>query len=365
MSDPAVYYSNLQRGQLLREREHYQEACNFLGDAIQADPEQPQAYLELALAQSQIPARKSEALGTVDRAVALSPNSAHFLGYKAYLQSHLGLNKEALHVASRALEIDPCCPIALLAQANAYTQLAEWDQAGFTALRMLELDAEDIAALNLRAQALRFQGRHRESRDVIAQILARVPNDAFGQANAGYEALKVGDHRRANEHFLNALRADPHYDYARRGLLQSLRSRVWIYRFNLRMLMLFAEGRESAVGLRVLIFVLTIATGGLFMGLLLLYLVLAVTLQPISNFFLLLEPVGRHALTFSERGWALLTGAIACILLLTFALTSLVGLLAIAGGYLLLFAFCVYVPQWADAWRARKERRLLVAENPS
>jgi tetratricopeptide (TPR) repeat protein len=69
-----------------------------------------------------------------------------------------------------------------------------------------------------------------ESSTVTASVLARTPDNAMAQSNAGWAALEAGDHKSANEHFLQALRIDPGYDYARSGLLHSFNSRVWIYR---------------------------------------------------------------------------------------------------------------------------------------
>jgi len=365
MSDAAGYQANLRRGQLLRESGRPGEACEFLSAALEADPDQPQAYLELALAQSDLPGLKRESLQAIDRAISLAPDSAFYLGYKAYLLSRYGLHKEALEFSHRALEIHPTTHIALLAQANAQTKLGQWVNAESTARRLLEFDADDTSALNLLAQALRFQNRLREGRQVTAQILARTPNDPFGQANAGYEALKTDDHLRAREHFLNALRIDPHYEHARFGLLQSLRERVLLYRINLKILTAFPHDQASGQGFRIVIGVLTVMTGGAFLGLLLLYLLLASTLQPISNFFLLLEPVGRHALTLKERRWAMFTGAAACVVLLALTLAGWDELVIVLSGYLSLFALCVYVPQWVDAWRAWRETRLAPDENRS
>jgi len=360
MSDYAAYYSNLHRGQLLRESARYQEACTFLSDAIQADPEQPEAYLELALAQEGLPGNKTKSLQAIDRAVALAPNSAHFLGFKAHFLSNRGKNKEALGVACQALEIDPCCRVALIAQANAFTKLAQWTKAEESARRILELNAVDTEGLNLLAQALRFQNRRREARDVTSEILARIPNDAFAQANAGWEALKGDDHIRANEHFLNALRVDPNCEYARGGLLQSLRCRIWVYRVNLAILSKLAEVGEN---LGRIVAITCFLSGGLLLGPILLYVALALTLQPLSNFFLLFDPKGYRALKTKERYWALFTGGTASILLLIFALTNLIGLFWIVGIYLFLFAFTVYLPQWGDAWRAWRDERLIATEN--
>jgi tetratricopeptide (TPR) repeat protein len=322
MSDAIGYEANLRRGQVLRENGRCKDACVFLREAISADPQEPQPYLELALALSEMPGGKADSLRAAERAVALAPNSPHFIGYRAYILAHLGMYKEALAVADSALRLDPNRHIALLARANSFTKTGQWLAAEQGARRMLELDAEDTGALNLLAQAMRFQNRHADSRGVIRQILARVPEDAFGQTNAGFEALNAGDHERAHRHFVNALRVNPHSDNARRGLLQALRARVWFYRVNLKALD-YVDNLRKPLLLRTIFLLVSVATGGLFVLVWLLYRLLAFCLQPVSKLFLLFDHAGR-----------------------------------LIWGYLALFALGVFVSPWLAARRRRREEKI-------
>ena len=59
------------------------------------------------------------------------------------------------------------------------------------------------------------------------------------------------------------------------------------------------------------------------------------------------------------------TGAAACVVLLALTLAGWDELVIVLSGYLSLFALCVYVPQWVDAWRAWRETRLAPDENRS
>ncbi len=70
----------------------------------------------------------------------------------------------------------------------------------------------------------------------------------------------------------------------------------------------------------------------------------------------------RGELLRQQRRWALLTGAIISIRLVPLALTGLSDLLTVIGTYLSLFALCVCIPQWSDAFRAWRGKRLLAAE---
>ena len=65
---------------------------------------------------------------------------------------------------------------------------------------------------------------------MIATALARNPESAFTHANQGWTLLHQGDHRRAFEHFREALRLDPEIDWARQGIVEAMKARNPLYR---------------------------------------------------------------------------------------------------------------------------------------
>ena len=346
MNDRPAYEAHLARGRLLRGTGRNAEACTALGSAIEADPDRPEAYLELALAKSEFPGKQVDSLGAIERAISIEPTSATYLGTKAFLLAIFDRPVDALAFYKRALELNPTCHIALVAQANAYTKLKDWLGAERAARQVLEIYPADIDGLNLLAQSLRNQDRIKECRVVIAQIFALTPNNAFGHGNAGFAAIKAGDPLRARQHFLQALRIEPESDFARIGLLQSLRERNWIYRINRKILIWFSNDSK----LRKFIFaMLALMTGGIFVAMLFLYLIVAVTLQPLSNFFLLFNPIGRRSLDQKERVRALTTGLGAILILGLLLFTKLVGLVVLYGVYLLLFSLFVFIPMIIDS----------------
>jgi tetratricopeptide (TPR) repeat protein len=338
---PFGYEANLERGRLLRQSGRPLEACRYFGDAIQADPRQPRAYLELALAQLDLPDGPNQAHRTIDRALALAPDSALYLGYKAFFLFRLGRKEEAVELSARALEIDPSSYIALFTKAHSHDGLCQWEQAEKVARRMLELNAEDGTALNLLACALRNQNRLTEAQAVTSQLLARFPNDPFGQVNAGYDALKKDRNREATGHFLNALQADPFLDDARVGLLQSIRARLLPYRMGCKFVEVLKKEMSMAETFLFLISILF--TAGLYI------IVLFVAFEPVCNLLLLLNPVARRALNRREKGLALFTGLLAAIFLLALVVTgqSVGAFLLVEYGLFLIG--CVYIPQLEDA----------------
>jgi tetratricopeptide (TPR) repeat protein len=375
--EPDHFLANLRRGSILLGQNRPKEALPFIQAAIAANSDAPEGYAELARCYIAMPSERAKSIRAIDRAIAIAPNSSRYFGLKGWYLVCLMNYHGALAAAQQGLAINPLCSQSLNALANAYTKLGQWKKAEAACLRILALNPNDPPGLNLLAQALRHQGRWKETREVVSRLLANMPNNAFGHANAGYAALAAGDHLRANEHFLTSLRMDPHFDLARRGLLQSLRARIWIIRFNMRFLgwtrrpLTLYTGSACIGGIILFITLAAISTalkttfwgkalGSLlacsFVGLLL-YLYLSGLVGLLGNFLLLFDPLGRHALTRQEKVRACLPAvAFAVIVLVFFACgqwTLALGLLFFFG----LLAFTIQYPLLKDRWLRRRAER--------
>lgn len=387
MPEPSHFHANLQRGALLLNQNRPNEALPFLQAAIAANPDSPQGYAELARCWNEIPAQRWKAIGAIERAIALAPNSSFYHGRKGWFLVCLIRYRGAILAAQDGLALNPHCPQSLNALANAYTKLNQWKKAEQICRRILADDPSDTPGLNLLAQALRHQGRWKETREVVAQLLALTPNNAFGQANAGYAALAAGDHLRANDHFLAALRMDPHFDLARRGLLQSLRARIWTVRTNMRAVTFMREP-VSAKRLLILGAVLVggaIAIGGITRGLdwihphaggvflgvvggllglasvgLLLWIYLSGVVAMLGNFLLLFDPLGRHALKKEEKFRAVIPAILFGGAMIVFAADGLWIVAVIFTALFLVLAGTIQYPLLRDQ---RLRRRLEKSES--
>jgi tetratricopeptide (TPR) repeat protein len=373
--EPDAYHANLQRGTILLDHNRPKEALPFIQAALAANPDAPYAYAELARCWNEIPPDRHKSIDAINRAIGLAPHVSHFHGRKGWFCVCLLQYRAAKKAADAGLAIDPNCITSLNALANAHTKLGQWKKAEEACHRILALNPNDAPALNLLAQAYRHQGRWKESRETVARLLANLPDNAFGHANAGYGALAAGDHLRANEHFLTSLRLDPHFDLARRGLLSSLRSRIWILRFNHRiaasvqntsnlnaqavvLLSMFAAVILACLLIHDLGPLAPVAAYCLAFGVIggvLLYLVLSVIVAFLANFFLLFDPLGRHALTTYEK-------IVACLPIVPFAVFSIA--LISAGAWILvlvmsvilaLVALSIQFPLLKDRWLRRRE----------
>ena len=198
--------------------------------AIGEEPENAEAYYQLAFCYCNWPGHSKQALQTIDRAISLEPTRADFFALRSWILGNLEKYKEALSTAEEGLGMSPYDLLALNSRTRAHSQLYNWVKSEESARETLAYYPRNEMAANFLAQALRQQGKLDESREVIARLLAHVPDSAMAQCNAGWSALQAGDYRSANNFFMEALRLDPNYDYARRGLLHAFNSRVWIYR---------------------------------------------------------------------------------------------------------------------------------------
>jgi tetratricopeptide (TPR) repeat protein len=313
------YQANLQRGEMLRNQSRHAEAEKYLQQAITEQPSNAEGYYQLAFCYCNWSNHGQKALDTIDRALSLDPNRAEFYSLWAWILGNLGKQKDAIQVADHALEINPHSILALNAQTRAYSALHDWKQAEAHARRTLALNSRNELAANLLAQALRQQDRLQESDAVTASLLAQVPDNAMAQCNAGWSALQAGDHRRANQHFLEALRLDPDYDYARRGLLHSFNSKVWIYRIYFQFVAWLGKHRKGMryfllaviyVVYRLVITELRAEFGEqsvywIFVVVALYFIIFGFG-RSFGNFFLLFDRFARHALNPKEKRLSIL-----------------------------------------------------------
>ncbi len=350
---------------MLRNQSRYPEAEKYLQQAIGEQPENAQGYYELAFCYCNWTGQSKKALDTIDRAISLDPDQAEFFALRSWILGNLNKHKDSLRVAGQALEMNPFDLLGLNAQTRAYTCVSDWKQAEASARRTLAVYPENELAANFLAQALRQQGRLQESDAVTSSLLAQVPDDAMAQCNAGWSALQMGDHRRANQFFMESLRLDPHYEYARRGLLHSFNSRVWIYRIYFQMIAWLGKHTRGMrfVILAVIYIVYQVILAGIrgkygqdqdkawawiFVAMVF-YLILFGFGRSFGNFFLLFDRFARHALTTKEKIFSV-------VVMLTYAFVMCYEIggeswpqTAILTGVLVFFTWGVLYPRFQDA----------------
>jgi Tfp pilus assembly protein PilF len=233
-----------QRGIILLQQGRYDLADREFRQDLAQDPDNPlsHAYLSMCLNRSD---KNDEALREADEAVRCAPDLAfcHYVRGCALQGKKRLPEAEAAIAESIRLDPDDADYPALLAAIE--MDRRDWNAALEAANRGLALDPEHNTCLNLRAMALVQLGRKAEAAKTLGTALADDPDNALTHANQGWALLHQGDHARALEHFREALRIEPELEWARIGIVESLKARFWIYRVMLGFFLWM--GRQSRV----------------------------------------------------------------------------------------------------------------------
>jgi tetratricopeptide (TPR) repeat protein len=308
------------RAQMLRRHHRHEEAVALLLAHLGHFPEDPAAFVELALNRMEIPGAKGLALQDARQATGLMPGNSFPLALQSQILSFMHREKEALPLAVAAIELDPEDAYCWNAKTLALAGLQEWKQAEQSARETLAVDAEDETASNLLAHCLRMQNRLDESEQETRRRLARNPENAFSFANAGWAALQRRQVKEAENFFKEALRLKPDMEHARAGLKESYRARSVFYRLFLRwsfFMQRFNRRNRMAIviGLIIVFRVLRIIAQSVNPLLVipvafLYYLFLFGTWLAggLANFMLLKDPVARLALDTGEKIEGLVVG---------------------------------------------------------
>jgi tetratricopeptide (TPR) repeat protein len=209
----------------LADREFRQELAESPDNAL------AHAFLALCLTEQD---RKDEARREADEAIRLDPGIAfchYVLGRVLCGQDRL---KDAEAAVQEAIRLDPDDADYLGLLSSIEIGRSRWEAALAAADRGLALDPEHNTCINLRALALVQLGRKAEAEQTLGSALANDPENALTHANQGWALLHRSDHRRALEHFREALRIDPELEWARSGIVEALKARYLIYRLMLR-----------------------------------------------------------------------------------------------------------------------------------
>ena len=225
----------------------------------------------------------------------------------------------------------------LRSQIEFYQQ--NWEQALHEANRGLELDPENVNLVNQRAQALIKLNRKDDAAATMDYALHKAPENSFSHANKGWVAIEKDQYDSAVASFLEALRLNPANDFAREGLKEAIKGKNPVYRVILKYFLWMNKMQEKyqwgfIIGIY-LLYRLAIglaesnpALAPFLYPFIVLYVLFAFSTwiaKPISNLFLRLHPIGKHALNDDEILGSNLTGLAAAVCLLSFAFFFVTG----------------------------------------
>jgi tetratricopeptide (TPR) repeat protein len=326
----------LVRAQLLFQHSRYAEAEKELRRALGDSPNEAAAHalLSFCLAEQD---KLDEAQNEAEEAISLEPDWAYAHHCRSMVLEHRQRFAEAEASAREAVRLEPLDADYRARLAATLLSQRKWQPAFDAATEGLALDAEHQACNHLRSMALTKLGRQSEAVASTDELLARDADNPMAHTNKGWALLHQGKPREALEHFREALRIAPTYEYAQQGIVEALKARNPIYRWMLAYFLWMARLSNAArwgviiggyVGARFL--------NGLarskpewapwimpFTMLYLVFVLLTWFAYPLFNLLLRFNKFGRYALSRDQRmasNWFA-----ACLLLLAGSLVAAVG----------------------------------------
>jgi len=316
------------RAHILAGQRRFQEAADILTGVIARNPDDHRSHAffsEVCLDLNQ----KERSREMIDHAIGLSPQSSGYF----YISARVHLANENFDDAEKALrhacELDPSDADNIGLWGHVKLARKQYQGALDLADRALALEPDHVLALNVRSSALLKLDFKEASFETIEGALEEDPNNAFTHSTYGWNLLEAGNHKKAAEHFSEALRSNPNLPMARHGMAESLKARNVVYRLFMKyyffMNKLTAKYQWAIIiGLVVGIqFVDRIAQSNpslapILYPIVYLYVFVALStwvLTPISNLFLRMDPYARHLLDKDEIRNSNLVGISAVVFL--------------------------------------------------
>lgn len=308
----------LERAQLLLEQKRYKDAETHIKQALEQDPDND--YILGLLGRCYINNKRyDEGIEIIQRAIAIDPNdSFHFymLGFAWYQKSNSAVAKSNLE---KAIRLYPYSAEYFGLLAFVLIEEKAFEPALEKANEGLALEADNITCLNARGTALNKLRRKEDAYETMQTALAQDPGNEVTHSTVGWNLLERGRHKEAAGHFIEALRIHPDYLTAKAGLKEALKSKILLYKWLLQYsFWINNKGRNLQIALPIILYigfrVLVSVTAGnksteglswVFAALYIFLVVTSWTIGSIANFVLLFHPLGKHALTNTERWSAL------------------------------------------------------------
>ncbi len=225
--------NRIDKVEILINQKRYVEAQKLIVELLKEDASDIFLHEKLVLVnlkQDKI----DQANTAVEHAIGLSPNNA----YLFYLKCRICIEKDNLKDAeiyiNKAIEIEPYSADYVAQLANIKFHVKQFEISLEIANRALQLEPDNLLALNTRSSALSKLNQKDESYNTIQGALREDPNNAYTHANFGWNLLENGDPNKALEHFKESLTINPNFEYAQSGMLEAIKAKNPIYRFFLK-----------------------------------------------------------------------------------------------------------------------------------
>ena len=322
----------IERALLLLRQSHYDLAEQELRQFLATHPEQAYGHAMLAVCLAH-QNKLEEAEESARHAIGLAPDESYCHYGLAWVKLQRADLQNARMAIDEAIRLDPESSDYYALLALIYLQAQRWQPALDAAEKGLAHDPRHQGCLNHRAAALVKLKRHDEAHQTIAQALEENPENALTHTNLGWAHLHKGEHQKALEHFSEALRLDPEFDFARQGLVEALKAKHFLYRWLLLFfLWMSTMSPRTRGGLIIGAFVVVRMLNAVakqhpgvapfilpVISVYVLFVLLTWVIDPAFNLLLRFNKYGRHALSKRQRlsssiFGVLLSGIIAAVI---------------------------------------------------
>ena len=150
--------------------ENLAAALQFAQKAVETDPNEPQAYISLALALAWL-RRVDEAERAAEHALALDPNSGNAHTALGNMREFQGRPEDAIALYESAYRLDPQFDMALHFLGRALLSLGRLEEAEAAFKRRLGLSPRSDMSRFYLASLYGRTGRHKEARDIWREML--------------------------------------------------------------------------------------------------------------------------------------------------------------------------------------------------
>ena len=224
---------NLQRAKHLIENRRFDLAITELLSHLSQHPDDAHALSLLAFCHL-----KKEHYGAAteaaEAAITADPMDSYGFYMMAQIMRERNQPKPAMEAIQTALTLDPADPDLLVVLAYLHIDARRWDEALAAAQLAVERRPEHSDAVNAMATCLIQMNRVGEAAQALENALAHAPENAQTLANMGWLELDRKRYNQALDFFQRSLAQEPESEWAREGLLHSLRTRYPLYGVVLR-----------------------------------------------------------------------------------------------------------------------------------
>jgi tetratricopeptide (TPR) repeat protein len=221
----------VERARLLMEQNRHGMAQDLLIQTLALDPDHARAHTWLALCVCQNRDRLKEATAEAERGVHLAPDDpiAHYV--LAVVWQKRNEIAKALASIHEAIALYPVDADFHGIRSQLLGQQEKWQEALDAASEGLQFDPDNELCTTIRTLALERVGRVIDAKFQAEESLRQNPDSTWAHSSHGWAMLQQGHFKEAQQSFAEALRLDPSNELARGGMIQSLNSSNFVYRW--------------------------------------------------------------------------------------------------------------------------------------